>query len=145
VLLFADKYHVTNYGRPVTGDTYRAMQHGPLPEMIYGLLRRDMLYALEAMENAGPLPFSIKAYCVRAERDPNLEKLSESDVKALRHGLNEVEGKSLSALREKTHSDPAYLNANFGVMDYRDFIPDSDKAKREKIEYLEEAAGNVVF
>jgi hypothetical protein len=30
-------------------------------------------------------------------------------------------------------------------MDYRDFIPDNDGARRQKIEYLEEAAGNVVF
>jgi hypothetical protein len=143
---FADKFHITKYGRPVTGDTYWAAQHGPLPEMIHGLLGGDMLYTMDAVGNGGPLPFTIKeGYCVEAGREANLEKLSESDIEALRYGLGEVEGKSFSELRERTHADPAYWRANFGVMDYRDFIPDDDAAKKQKVAYLEEAAGGMVF
>jgi hypothetical protein len=143
---YADKYHVTKYGRPVTGDTYKAASYGPLPEMIYGLLCRDMIYTLWALGNGGPLPFSIDpAYCVYPDRDPNLDKLSESDIEALRHGLDEVSGKSFHTLVQETHRDPAYRNARFGIMDYRDFIPDDDKAKDQKIAYLEEAADGAVF
>jgi hypothetical protein len=144
---FADKYHLITYGRPVTGDTYRAAQHGPVGEVINGLLAGDMFYTLEALGNGGPLPFTLDKhwFFVRAERDPNLDKLSDSDIEALQHGLEEVQGKSIGELRKKTHADPAYRKANRGIMDYRDFIPDSDKAKRKKVAYLEEAAEGTVF
>ena len=32
---YADKYHVAQYGRPITGDIYRAAWFGPLPQVIY--------------------------------------------------------------------------------------------------------------
>ena len=37
VLYFADREHLTKYGRPITGDTYVAMEYGPVPSMIYDI------------------------------------------------------------------------------------------------------------
>ena len=34
LLFFADKRHLVQYGRPITGDWYAALQHGPLPSNI---------------------------------------------------------------------------------------------------------------
>ncbi|MFB3902421.1 MAG: Panacea domain-containing protein [Acidobacteriota bacterium] len=31
LLYFADKYHLTRYGRPVIGDQYVKMEYGPVP------------------------------------------------------------------------------------------------------------------
>lgn len=142
---FADKYHLAKYGRPIVGDVYRAAWYGPLPQAIYGLLRHEPMEIL-ALGNRGPLPFKVdEGYCVHPEREPNLDRLSESDIEALRHGLSQVAGKSFDALVRETHRDPAYVNAHSGVMDYRDFIPDSDPQKRLKIADLEEFAGHAVF
>jgi len=142
---FADKYHVVKFGRPIAGDIYRAAWFGPLPQVVYGLLRHEPMEIL-ALGNSGPLPFKVDdAFCVRTEREPNMDRLSESDVEALTHGLREVDGKSLDDLVKETHRDPAYRNARSGTMDYRDFIPDNDPKKREKIAYLEEVAGIAVF
>jgi hypothetical protein len=142
---FGDKYHITKFGRPLAGDIYKAAWFGPLPQVIYGLLRHEPMEML-ALGNGGPLPFRVdSAHCVYPERGPNLDKLSESDIEALTHGLSEVDGKSFDDLLKETHRDPAYRNARSGVMDYRDFIPDGDKAKREKIAYLEEVANDAVF
>jgi hypothetical protein len=138
---FADKHHVAHYGRPIIGDVYRAAWFGPLPQVIYGLLRHEPIELL-ALAHNGPLPFQVDpgSYRVTAGRAPNTRKLSASDVEALEHGLKEVDGTSFNQLFEKTHRDPAYLNAIAGTMDYRDFIPQDDPQRKAKIEYLEEVA-----
>lgn len=137
---YGDKYHVARFGRPIVGDVYRAAWFGPLPQVIYGLLRNEPMEIL-ALGNSGPLPFRVDdAFRVYGERGPNLDRLSSSDVEALEHGLNEVAGKSFDELLERTHHDPAYQRAINGFIDYRDLIPDDDPKKREKVEYLEEVA-----
>jgi hypothetical protein len=143
---FADKYHIAQFGRPIIGDEYRAAWFGPLPQVIYGLLRHEPMEIL-ALGNKGPLPFKVdeSSFCVEPEREPNLDKLSESDIEALRHGLSEIHGKSFHELVEETHRDPAYRNARSGTMDYRDFIPEDDPQRRKKISYMEEVASVAVF
>jgi len=137
---YADKYHVAQYGRPITGDIYRAAWFGPLPQVIYGLLRHEPMEML-ALGTNGPLPFKIDdAYRVYPERGPNMSKLSASDIEALELGIKEVDGTSFDELVARTHRDPAYLNAFAGAMDYRDFIPQDDPKRKEKISYLEEVA-----
>ena len=137
---YADKYHVAHYGRPITGDIYRAAWFGPLPQVIYGLLRHEPMEML-ALGTNGPLPFKIDdAYRVCAERGPNLSKLSASDIEALEAGIKEVDGTSFDELVAKTHADPAYRNAIAGAIDYRDFIPEDDPDRTAKISYLEEVA-----
>lgn len=41
ICYFADKEHLLDYGRPVTGDRYVAMEHGPVPSSIRDLLKKD--------------------------------------------------------------------------------------------------------
>jgi uncharacterized phage-associated protein len=138
---YADKYHITKYGRPLIGDLYRAAWFGPLPQVIYGLLRHEPMEIL-ALQTNGALPFRVEqgTFHVYADRGANPKRLSTSDVEALDHGLKEVGDASFEELLEKTHRDPAYVNAIAGAMDYRDFIPESDPQRKEKIEYLEDVA-----
>jgi uncharacterized phage-associated protein len=138
---YADKYHVTKYGRPLFGDLYRAAWFGPLPQVIYGLLRYEPIEIL-ALNSNGALPFRVESgsFRVYADRGPNTKRLSASDVEALEHGLKEAGDSSFDELMERTHRDPAYLNAVAGSMDYRDFIPKNDPQREKKIEYLEDVA-----
>jgi hypothetical protein len=137
---FADKYHITKWGRPITGDDYIAAPFGPLPQVIYGLLRHNPIEML-ALGINGPLPFRVDdAHRVHGEREPNRARLASSDIEALEHGLSEVDGQSFDDLYEKTHDDPAYVNAVAGTMDYRDFIAADDPRRSEKISYIEDAA-----
>ncbi|OQY45782.1 MAG: hypothetical protein B6240_08350 [Desulfobacteraceae bacterium 4572_87] len=39
ILFFADQKHLSRYGRPVVGDYYVAMRHGPVPSRIYDILK----------------------------------------------------------------------------------------------------------
>ena len=82
---------------------------------------------------------------VHAERPPNLNRLSPSDIEALEHGLSIVRDKSFDEIFELTHSDPAYVRAVNGAMDYREFIPDSDPDKKEKAEDLSDTAPSCMF
>lgn len=142
---FADKFHIAEWGRPIIGDAYRAAPFGPLPQVVYGLLRHQPIEML-ALGNNGPLPFSVdQAHRVYREREPNLARLSKSDLDALSYGLREVDGLSFDDLVALTHDDPAYVNALAGMMDYRDFIPEDDPKRAAKIEYIEEVASVAVL
>jgi hypothetical protein len=142
---FADKYHVARFGRPIVGDSYAAAPWGPLPQVIYNLLRRDPIEMI-ALESNGELPFRIdQGHRVYGDRGPNTRRLSESDMEALDVGVQHVDGKSFEALYQETHADPAYLRAEGGQMDYREFIPDEDELKAEKAEAIAETARFAVF
>jgi hypothetical protein len=143
---YADKEHVSAYGRPISGDEYEAKAYGPLPRVIYGLLRHEPLEILALGRNHGPLPFEIgNDFVVKAGREPNLRRLSESDQEALQRGLDIVRDKSFDELVDLTHDDPAYLNAAGGTMDYRDFLSADDPDRDAKAEDLSEVARYAVF
>jgi len=137
---FADKHHVAQYGRPIVGDRYQAAPWGPLPQVIYGLIRREPIEML-ALGGNGDVQFEMdQAYQIVAKRAPNLRMLSESDEEALRHGLDRVRGRSFDDLFRETHADPAYINASGGLIDYRDMIPVGDPDRREKQEFIAQNA-----
>lgn len=39
ILYFADQRHLSKYGRSITGDTYIAMQYGPVPSNVDDILK----------------------------------------------------------------------------------------------------------
>ena len=41
LLFFADREHIMDYGRPITGDRYVAMEHGPVPSAVRNLLNGE--------------------------------------------------------------------------------------------------------
>src|SRR5437899_12988053 len=38
LLFLADKLHLVRYGRPITGDHYWALEHGPVPSTVLNLI-----------------------------------------------------------------------------------------------------------
>jgi hypothetical protein len=144
---FAEKAHISQYGRPIVGDSYRAAPYGPLPQVIYGLLRRDPIDIL-ALENNGDVQFRVQSerpFTVTALRDANPRALSESDIEALELGAALVKGKTFRQLLEETHGDPAYERADGELIDYRDMIADDDPQKDEKRAYIEETARDMAI
>lgn len=89
VLYFADREHLTKYGRPITGDTYIAMEYGPVPSAIYDIFKavRGDGYQWEQIESVKKL-FRIKDRCfIDPLQDANTDWLSESDISELNAAL----------------------------------------------------------
>lgn len=149
VLFLADKWHLNSYGRPIAGEQYVAMKYGPVPETAYKILRRQD--QIRRRLGLTEFPFVVeknverKEVNVRAAREPNLESLSKSDIRALTEALDRYGGMGFNALKAVTHQHPAFLRAWRGrgdkqscPMRYEDFLEGSNASPEaiEEIEYV---------
>lgn len=127
---FGDLHHLNSYGRPIAGDFYCAMQHGPTPSGTYDLLKGDRL----ACAGLGEMPFKKDEHDIIIPlREPNLDYLSESDIEALSKGWEVVKDKSFIELKVLADSHPAYKktweNKETGadVINFSDLIANQDQ------------------
>jgi hypothetical protein len=105
-IFHADIYHLNHYGRPVTGDTYVAMQYGTVPSFTYDLTG-DQSLALAEFEEEIPFEKS-KAHKLIAKRACNTDLLSESDIESLEEGFREYGELSFEDVKQKNHTHPAW-------------------------------------
>jgi uncharacterized phage-associated protein len=135
VLYFADRSHLGKYGRFIYGDTYVAMQHGPVPSAAYDL-------AKEARGDGGitcgvPVgeALAFDGNSVRPLRKANLDLLSESERDCLDEAINQYGDLSFSELRQLSH-DAAFQEADVNdIMSFESIarsLPDS----KALLEYL---------
>ena len=101
ILFAAEKYHLNQYGRPITGDRYIAMPFGTVPSWIYDATK---------LKSQG-LGFYKYENSLVAERVPVDNYFSESDKEALEFGYTEYAGKSFIEVKEKNHKEPAWIKA----------------------------------
>ncbi len=131
MLFFADRWHLRMYGRSVTGDTYYAMQYGPVPSeckhVAEGHPSLDMGEAL-----TGALEFP-SPHIVKAIRGERRSALSDSDIEAL-EAARSVEKKERD-LVAFSHSFPEWQKHEHAIkraakrklMDSLDFFLDAPK------------------
>lgn len=154
MFFFADKKHLNAYGRPIFGDKYVAMDHGPVPSFTFDAIRRNkfvdaaFVRLLEEALEFSPRGNRIK---MRAKREADLDEFSGTDIEMLSQSFEENKNKSFGELREETHSDPAWATAwdARGMsmnpdMDFRLFIDESDEADNT-IEFMETTCGCAVL
>ena len=53
MLYFADKLHLSKYGRLISGDNYVAMAHGPVPSAVYNIMKVPREKYTETFIDAG--------------------------------------------------------------------------------------------
>jgi uncharacterized phage-associated protein len=110
LLYFADKRHLLRYGRPILGDNYFGMDHGPVPERAYDQIKS----ALNRKHSVVPphlaqylvVDMSSKYPRLKAKCAPDMDMLSDSDVEVLEEILAEYGHLSGWTLRELTHKEP---------------------------------------
>jgi hypothetical protein len=117
VFFFADKEHLNRYGRPIIGDRYIAMDHGPVPSVIYDWFKGDLDWAGDPEAIAAALDFDRQASYVRAraQREPEMDYLSPSDLSALKSAIALCKERTFSQLSRLSHDDPAYREADLNA------------------------------
>lgn len=110
-LFLADRAHLEEFGRPITFDSYVAMEAGPVPSSAY-----DDLKASNTSKPGTPWVFVLDEFNPKKKlytglRGPDLEYLSETDVEILSWAMKTVQNLSFGQLKKLTHEDPAYIEA----------------------------------
>ena len=145
LLYFLDKYHLVNYGRPVTGDCYHSLDYGPVPSMsldimndvISDLSLRRPLRNKATFEKYLQVDYKITRYPKFVlKREPNLEIFSESEIEALNHAVEKYGNRSGPQLIDLTHKELTWKSVKNGEIDPRLFVADTQNSS-EILELME--------
>ena len=121
VIYFANKHHLSEYGRFIYDDSYVAMSHGAVPSMAY-----DMIKFVKGDSEIYCDDWNVlrESFIVEDDinltpvRNANLEYLSKTDRQSLDKSIIDYGALSFSALKRISHKDTAYKKA-----DINDSIP----------------------
>ena len=104
VLYFADRNHISEYGRSITGDIYIAMDDGPVPSKLYDIfksVRGDGYFKDNG--HFSKIFQVINWDLVNPLQSPNLKSLSKTDIKHLDNTIELYGDLSWDEVREKSH------------------------------------------
>lgn len=104
ILYFSDRQHLADWGCPITGDNYIAMDAGPVPSRIYDMLKivRGDSY-LSDIEGLGKY-FTIENWMyVRPLQDADTDKLSKNEKDILDDSISKYGSLSYDEIKEKSH------------------------------------------
>lgn len=136
-LYFADREHLSRYGRSITGDVYIAMSYGPVPSKIddiFKAVRGDSFFSGYAGEFKNDFKF-VNKFVIEPLRDADMDFLSETDVECLDYGIDKCKGKSFSELVEMSH-DLAWNNTRKDrEMSVKDILRENGETE-EYAEYI---------
>ncbi|MBI1791198.1 MAG: SocA family protein [Acidobacteria bacterium] len=129
-LYLADKEHLVRYGRPVIGDHYYKLPHGPIPTRGLDVLRGKA----GAAENALFEKYvSVIGDSVHPKQPANRKVFSKSDIEVLDWVVKKYGRWSPSALRNETHSQTPWRDsANSCAIDYALFFEGRPEAEEVK-------------
>lgn len=136
LLFFADKLHLNRYGRPILGDCYFCLDHGPVPSFSLN----EMNDALDVNpESRTEEPALLRVLAVSPGKLPvfylkdaslfDPDVFSQSDLEVLEE-VAAIHGKKPAwQLREESHTEPAWKIADTfrtsgsrSQMSYEDFF-----------------------
>lgn len=110
VFYFADKEHLLDFGRPISGDRYVAMNNGPVPSAIYDIIKQN-----EFLEDWIVDEFTNRICKVGLKMTPKLpfvaRALSRSDQEYLISSLNVYGHMTFGALTELSHKEKGWRDA----------------------------------
>lgn len=107
ILYFADQKHLSEYGRSITGDTYIAMQYGPVPSCVDDILkalRGDSFFSSnQDIQDLKHFIHFENRFMVVGEVAPDLDVLSPTDVECLDFAINICKDKNFAELTAFSH------------------------------------------
>jgi uncharacterized phage-associated protein len=119
-LYYADKEHLVKYGRPITGDQYYRLPHGPIPTLGLNVLRKK---APEQETALLEKYVSVIGDSIHPRQSPNRKVFSQSDIEVLDLIVKKYGRMSAAALRRKSHSEAPWRESSDGcAIDYALFF-----------------------
>lgn len=115
---FADKHHLLTYGRPILGDAYYCLDHGPVPSESLDLMNEAInpivfdghkspfirLFDKYLVVNRNP---QYPEFVLKAE--PSMDLFSKSEIQTLDTIISEFGTLSGWQLRQLSHGDPTWV------------------------------------
>jgi hypothetical protein len=155
LVYFADKFHLTRYGRPVIGDWYVSMDHGPVPSQAYDLMQ-ELMSPLRVPGVSRPTQDRLRQFLgiqqgpkhprFIAKREPDYSVLSESDLEALDKAISRFGAASVSQVWRAGHSERTWKETKRNQrIDYRLFFDESNPQQRAVLEQIEEGQETEAF
>jgi len=139
IAYYADKEHLFEYGRPIFGDRYIAMQHGPVPSGIYDIIKI-------ARGDSDIDDETVKSFIDVNEIDNkiipkkgfDISLFSETEIKILLKHLSIIKGKDFGAIVNESHEEIGYKKADpDDDIKYEDIISELEaKESKELLEYI---------
>ena len=81
ILYFSDREHLMEYGRAITGDTYIAMEYGPVPSNLYDILKSVRGDSYFKDDGRFSQYFSVEnGKIIKPNKNADLDELSISDL-----------------------------------------------------------------
>lgn len=136
LLYFADKMHLEEYGRFICGDTYVAMDHGPVPSQVYDMLKAARDHGAYAEQ------FKVRrGYVVEPQREADLEWLSESAVECLEAAIMRYDRMTFGEISDASHDEAWQKAEENGPIDLLDIVAMLDDAEALSEHLLDQHPG----
>lgn len=138
ILYFADREHLSKFGRTITGDHYIAMKAGPVPSNIYDLFKaikgdsyfsKDELKAYFEVENE---------FFIKPKKDPDLDEISNSDINVLNEVLAKYGDMDFETIKRKSHDFAWNQTSRDAKICMENILKESGESQ-EYIEYVMES------
>lgn len=105
---YADKLHLERYGFVLSADTYHAFPDGPVPSLIYDILKiakglKQFVPGVDADSVREALSVQADGRTVQSSRAPNIDYLSETEIECLLDAMAAHGHKSFGTLSRETH------------------------------------------
>lgn len=123
VVYFADKVHLSQYGRLIAGDRYVAMSHGPVPSGLYDIIKSVRGDGAFIVRVPAKEAFTMLGNDINPLRGPDVDVLSETDRECLDEAIRNYGHMTFDELKRLSHDDA------FNAADQNDFIPMEALAK----------------
>ena len=112
IMYFADQKHLAKYGRLISGDSYIAMNYGPVPSGAYDIIKYVRGDGFFTIDEPAKEAFQVQGReTILPLRRADTELLSDSDMECLDEAIKQYGSLSFKELRERSH-DQAFLSAS---------------------------------
>lgn len=149
VLFYADRDHFRSYGRPILGDTYKALDDGPVPSYALNVAKFETKYvpieilafAAKKLQIKKKLSNGKEYVCLTAIGDFDDEFFSRTDLACLDKSISTHADMNMIDLWRKVHSEPEYKAHYKGektseTIPYESFVPYDSKNRDDIIKQI---------